>query len=531
MDVKKIISVVLLLLLSACLQNPLDSSLSVDDATGGGADFQPAIGGDIIALETEGNKLLLDTSSLDDGEDVVLVLYSYSTNSKTSSFQITESVSQKYLETVEDDFEGADADEEIDATESLHGYLREIESGLEEDYSIEELPQYLVKALTVGSEKSFKVLNSFKNSSSFETVKATLLYSSEFFNIYVDNRDVDAFTEEEIESIGSDFAGIVPKQKEIFGDVSDVDGDGKFDVLFTHVVNELGASQGGIVTGFFIGLDLLSESNFAISNQQEALYVLVPDPDGEFASPVSKSFAINNMIKHVLPHELQHMINFNQHYFLNGGASEKNWLNEGLSHLAEDIYSIDTHDYMTSYGLENPSRVSGYLSQIQNICFTCGTNLSERGGSYLFLKYLYEQAEIGNLPLVDSGNELIGALLDTNLRGIDNVVNASVGPDKDNFKDLLGLFALAVYLSNTEYASDDRFEFSGIDIRGLLYDNRGTYLNGPAIQSVSQFPFIDSLKGNGITYLKIPGSLVEAAGGDLELSYSNGVEYGGYLVR
>ncbi|MBF0106732.1 MAG: hypothetical protein HQM16_15575 [Deltaproteobacteria bacterium] len=76
---------------------------------------------------------------------------------------------------------------------------------------------------------------------------------------------------------------------------------------------------------------------------------------------------------------------------------------------------------MTSSGLENPARVSSYLSEVSDVCFTCGTSLRERGGSYLF-RYLYEQAELGNLPAVDSGNELLSALVDTDLRDVENVI-------------------------------------------------------------------------------------------------------------
>ena len=36
-------------------------------------------------------------------------------------------------------------------------------------------------------------------------------------------------------------------------------------------------------------------------------------------------------------HEFQHMISFGQHVLARGGASESLWLNEGLSHIAEEL--------------------------------------------------------------------------------------------------------------------------------------------------------------------------------------------------
>jgi hypothetical protein len=298
-------------------------------------------------------------------------------------------------------------------------------------------------------------------------------------------------------------------------------------------VNKLGGSSGGIVTGFFYAIDLFDTSQYSNSNEMEVFYTFVPDPSGEYGSTVSKDFALTNILPGVLPHEFQHMINFNQHYFVNAGSSESGWLNEGLSHLAEDLYSLDGNDYMTASGLENPARVGSYLSSISNICFTCGTSLSQRGGSYLYLRYLYEQAENGEIPGALSGSELIGNLLNTNRRGIDNVIYAafgSSGTDED-FKATLGLFSLAIYLSNSGLSDDERLNFGGINLRGLQDDNRGTVLTGPQVQNVSTLPFTDTLTGTAVTYMKISGASLTESGGVLDLGFVDSADFSGFAIR
>ena len=45
-----------------------------------------------------------------------------------------------------------------------------------------------------------------------------------------------------------------------------------------------------------------------------------------------------NSYRSLLAHEFQHLISFNQHVLLRpGGDSEVSWLNEGMSHVTEDL--------------------------------------------------------------------------------------------------------------------------------------------------------------------------------------------------
>lgn len=52
-----------------------------------------------------------------------------------------------------------------------------------------------------------------------------------------------------------------------------------------------------------------------------------------FLSPTQPATSYRSL----LVHEFQHLINFHQHILVRGGTSEATWLDEGLSHVAEDL--------------------------------------------------------------------------------------------------------------------------------------------------------------------------------------------------
>src|SRR5690606_28370633 len=121
---------------------------------------------------------------------------------------------------------------------------------------------------------------------------------------------------------------------DVFGEPSDVDGDGRIIILFTPVVNEMTPrNSSGFIAGFFYGLDLTTQAN---SNRSEIFYSLVPDPNGQFGDRRATSDVLR-VVPPVLAHEFQHMIHFNQRYLLRGVRTETLWLSEGLAHTAEDV--------------------------------------------------------------------------------------------------------------------------------------------------------------------------------------------------
>src|SRR2546428_935045 len=121
-----------------------------------------------------------------------------------------------------------------------------------------------------------------------------------------------------------------------FGRETDIDGNGVVIVLMTNAVNELVSpsecSTTGFVAGYFYGADLI----FGQGNNGEIFYSIVADPFGTL-SCAHQASEVNSLVPVTFIHEFQHMISFGQHYLRRASAPEVLWLNEGLSHYAEEM--------------------------------------------------------------------------------------------------------------------------------------------------------------------------------------------------
>lgn len=528
------ISLILLLMMTqACMSAGGESSSSGSSTTTSSGSEES---GEALNLGNESiesysfdsdSVVTMNVEDIDPSKDYLLMVYS-------SDFESSSTYAYQLGESLDSDLSAAILQDSSDVSEDIHEQLRDLESDL--DGQVKQAPRSIsaLQAATspsLGSTRSFNVLNSLSGST-YDTVVAELRYANDDFLVYVDQRNEDALTDEELEDLLDSFASVVDDERNLFGEESDVDGDGRFAILMSQAVNELGSSGGGMLTGFFYAVDLYPSESFPISNEMEIYYSMVPDPEGEFGTAVSKSFTLSNILSSVLPHEFQHMINYNQHVLINGGASENSYLNEGLSHLAEDIYSLNGSGFMAETGIENPSRVAYFLNSHDSVCFTCGSNLTQRGGSYLFVRYLYEQAELGNLQGAASGAAFIQNLLDSDSTGVENLVQASLGSDDTGgFAQLMGLFTLATYFSNTNMLDDDRYAFTGINLRSTQNDNRSTVLDGPSVDTLSSWSDTGTLVSSGMVYLSLSGADLEGEAGQIQLEVSGSMQGGAFLVE
>lgn len=153
------------------------------------------------------------------------------------------------------------------------------------------------------------------------------------------------FTDEEYAAIAAVVDTLViPVDTAAFGAPTDIDGNGRIAILFTRAVNALTprGSNSGVVLGFFFSRDLLPRAGAGGtcpgSNESEIFYVLVPDPNGEIGNARSKAF-VQAVITATIAHELQHLVNASRRMYVTRSASvnEEVWLNEGLSHMAEEL--------------------------------------------------------------------------------------------------------------------------------------------------------------------------------------------------
>jgi hypothetical protein len=139
---------------------------------------------------------------------------------------------------------------------------------------------------------------------------------------------------------------VYPLDVGAFGAPSDIDGNGRVAILFTTAVNALTpANVNYFVGGFFYPGDLFPKTGVtlddhcATSNVGEMFYMLAPDPTGKINGNKRTTGFVDSLTTGVLAHEFQHLINGSRRFYVNSAAEsfEDVWLNEGLSHVAEEL--------------------------------------------------------------------------------------------------------------------------------------------------------------------------------------------------
>jgi len=123
-----------------------------------------------------------------------------------------------------------------------------------------------------------------------------------------------------------------------FGAPTDIDGNGRIAILFTPGVNVIPAPPGGFVGGLFASRDLAPLATCAASNEGEIFYLPTPDPNKTINGNYTNKSALGEEALGTLVHEFQHLINAGRRAYVNNASSfEETWLNEGLSHIAEEL--------------------------------------------------------------------------------------------------------------------------------------------------------------------------------------------------
>jgi hypothetical protein len=107
-------------------------------------------------------------------------------------------------------------------------------------------------------------------------------------------------------------------------------------------VNELTPQNNpSYVLGFFASKDVFSNDpveGCTNSNMGEMFYMLVPDPTGAVNQNIRSVSLVRGNTTGTLGHEFQHMINgFRRAYVTGADFFESGFLNEGLSHIAEEL--------------------------------------------------------------------------------------------------------------------------------------------------------------------------------------------------
>lgn len=310
-----------------------------------------------------------------------------------------------------------------------------------------------------------------------------------------------------------------------FGSPTDIDGNQRVLVLFTNQVNDISAGQQGegFVGGFFLPTDLSdsgdegkdgapatfggqndSDPNDEVcdaSNEAEVMWLLAPDPDGSTGEQIDVEDARQNA-RSTSSHEFQHMLNSGNRFVKSESGTfvdgEQTWLDEGLSHIAEEIVGLkttgkslrqnltagdvlgneeeaDAFNTFLAADFHNAAQFLDEPGDTRALAFSDTSSITEslkmRGFAWIFLRWLADQeapASGGGADgLPGSGEELLFQALagaDGSLdAGVENI-EASTGRE---WRALLADFGLAMAVDDDVATASERQQVATWNLRSI----------------------------------------------------------------
>ena len=354
------------------------------------------------------------------------------------------------------DMEGTSMPAQMEFDSRLRNLERDIPLSQFERKSPRAALKSLSAASTPDTLHNFSVLTS-ASGGQFVLTQARLRYAGQNVYIYEDTGVFNSFTDSEYTALGKQFDEVLfPIDTAAFGSPSDQDSNGHIILLLSQQINKLTTAADcqskGFIAGYFYGYDLTTGTN---ANRGEIFYSVAPDPAGTYSCAHTKA-AIQRLTPATFIHEFQHMISYNQHVLVRGSSSEVTWLNEGLSHIAEELGGRYYEEkYPPPLGRTNasqlfPDSAQGFVPpQFQNAyaylsapktnsvtTFTGLGTLEERGAAWLFLRWLGDQ----------KGEGIYKQLVQTSRTGMDNVADKA----GESFPALFGDFGIATYADSVD---------------------------------------------------------------------------------
>lgn len=307
---------------------------------------------------------------------------------------------------------------------------------------------------SVGTKRTFKVCGDLE-CKTLPNVTATLLALGQHIAIYVDDAAPQpGLSQADLDELRTVFdTRLYEVDTLAFGRESDIDANGVVIVLMTNRVNELvteaQCNSTGFVAGYFNGADIDPFWRGGYNNG-EVFYSIVADPLRALRSCAHAVAQVKRIVPVTFVHEFQHMISFNQHVLLRSGAGEILWLNEALSHYAEELggrsfLPADTSSYC-AYVAGNLYDAAQYFQAPQDyfVVDTAGIGgLANRGAYWLLVRYLIDQFSADTS--LAQRDTFTRKLVLTNLTGPQNVTARTGGVA---FETLLARWALANWVSD-----------------------------------------------------------------------------------
>src|SRR5690606_10144893 len=154
-------------------------------------------------------------------------------------------------------------------------------------------------------------------------------------------------------------------------------------------------------------------AGFSTSNVAEMFYMLAPDPNGELGNVRTRNFVLERTLATV-GHEFQHLINASRRLFESNATSlESVWLNEGMSHIAEELLFYRASGMtalqrigpdevrgsgrrlsaFNEYANSNFGRLAAYMADPDTAGpYHANDNLATRGAAWSFLRYAADRS-------------------------------------------------------------------------------------------------------------------------------------------
>ncbi|MBC8088120.1 MAG: hypothetical protein H7Z40_12700 [Phycisphaerae bacterium] len=282
--------------------------------------------------------------------------------------------------------------------------------------------------VNVGDTLTFRVGNAASSNlcSTFQSVRAVVKAVSSKATIVQDiSAPPGGFSQTDFLEMAGEFDSVIyPTDASWFGTPTDVNADARITILFTPEINKLTpAGSLGYAGGFFHSADLLARSipsqgySCNSSNEQEILYLLVPDPNGLVNGNRFSVTTARESSRGTTAHELQHMINQGVRQTASGtGKLEVTWLNEGLSHFAEEAVGraargfsdyrrltwnnvLTDLDDFDSFFRQNLLRFRFWMQRpdlASPISELAGSQLAPRGAAWALVRYSIDQYSNGD---------------------------------------------------------------------------------------------------------------------------------------
>jgi hypothetical protein len=344
-----------------------------------------------------------------------------------------------------------------------------------------------------------------------ESIQARALSVGEHAVIWADTTHPTTLDQAFVLQFRDDFERVIlPRARQIFGTESDLDHDGRIQLVFSRLTRERGVA-------FFSSCDLNAQlEGCQSSNHGEVLYLTPPDAiDPPYNTP--------NAIKEILAHEVAHLLHFQRKVLRNHLTSWEDavYLSEGIGALAQDVIGYQAGNlYVTRAGLDAIDTFS--LSDLLRRSGSEPDHSREgvlRGGGYLFVRFLYDRAGGDNATGLElenhGGPSLLRALLDAPV-WVDQALPALTSSD---LASLALDFYTTLALSNREQdgaapAANPCYQYLPTQLDPITQKQRGadlfakfhgSQMQGPKLGSASA-PDGQLLTG-GVDYLTLDASV------------------------